>query len=178
MMGRNTRMALICAMIGVLGLAAAPVAAQTVILVRHGEKADEGRDPDLSQAGQARAEALAQGLGGAGLTHVLVTPLRRTYQTAGPSAAGAGLAPLAVGFDGGIEAHVARVAETARGFGPDAVVLVAGHSNTIPLIARALGAVDEAEMSDCEYDRLIVLDLGGETVRAVRARYGAPTEAC
>jgi len=35
---------------------------------------------------------------------------------------------------------------------------VVGHSNTIPLIARALG-VEAADMRECEYDRLTRVDL-------------------
>lgn len=159
-------------------LAATPAAAQTVILARHAEKADSSADPDLSPAGHARAAALGAALSGAGLTHVLVTPVRRTAYTATPAAEAAGLSLERVGMDGGLAAHVARVAEAARRAGPDGVVLVVGHSNTIPLIARALGAEGEADMSDCEYDRLIVLDLDGGAARVLRGRYGAPTEPC
>ena len=43
-------------------LTAASAMAQTVYLVRHAEKADASADPVLSEAGQARAAALAAAL--------------------------------------------------------------------------------------------------------------------
>ena len=64
--------------IGALLCIAAPAAAQTVILVRHAEKMDQSVDPQLSEAGRARAQALATALSGTRLTHILVTPLQRT----------------------------------------------------------------------------------------------------
>ena len=55
------------------------------------------------------------------------------------------------------------------------MVLVVGHSNTIPLIARALGYADAADMPECEYDRMTVLHLMGEGAHGEVSRYGAPT---
>lgn len=156
----------------VLGLlllcAAGPVAAQTVILVRHAEKADASSDPVLSEAGQARAEALAQALQGLPLTNILVTPLKRTTLTAAPTAAAHGLSAQAISLEGGAEAHVARLVDQIRTLPPEAVVLVVGHSNTIPAIARALGYAIARDMNDCEYNRLMAIDLQtGESAVAV-----------
>lgn len=161
-------------------LATAPLGAamaQTVILVRHGEKADDSADPDLSEAGRARAQALAAALAEAGVTHVFTTPLKRTRQTAGPTAEAAGVEVVEVSTAGGA-AHIARVAEAVRAAPADAVVLVAGHSNTVPAIARALGDPSPEILTDCDYDRLTVLTLDGEAARVVRGRYGARTESC
>ena len=124
-----------------LGGMATPVAAQTVILVRHAEKADVSSDPDLSEAGRARAEALSVALAVAGIDLVLVTSLKRTAQTAGPAAEAAGIMPEAVSIDGGTEAHVSAVAARARQAGAEETVLITGHSNTVPLIARLLGCL-------------------------------------
>ena len=56
-------------------------------------------------------------------------------------------------------------------------MLVVGHSNTIPAIVRVLiadwGTAPVADMADCDYDRLTVLDLQARTV--LTARYGAPS---
>lgn len=159
-----------------VALSATAVQAQTVILVRHAEKADASSDPELSEAGQARATALAEALSGADLSNVFVTPLRRTRDTATLSAQAHALTPEAISFDGGTEAHIARVAERVRALPSDAVVLVVGHSNTVPLIAAALGETGASDMRDCEFDRLTVLTLrtGGEA-SAVVSRYGAPS---
>jgi broad specificity phosphatase PhoE len=158
---------------------ALPAQAQTVILVRHAEKADPAAgldaDPALSEAGQARARALAAALGDADLTHVVVSPLQRTRLTAAVAAEAAAVSPEAVSLDGGVEAHVARIAARIHALPEDAVVLVVGHSNTVPLIARALGQTDAADMQDCEYDRLTVLDLDGGETRGEVSRYGPPS---
>lgn len=155
-----------------------PVLAQTVILVRHAEKVDASADPLLSEAGTTRAQALVAVTAQAGLTHVYSTPLQRTRLTATPSAEAAGLEVQTLSLEGGGAAHVARTAETLKELDDDAVVLVVGHSNTVPAIARALGVPDVADMSDCEYDRLIVIELKEGAARAVTGRYGAPTEPC
>lgn len=158
--------------------AACPAAAQTVILARHAEKADSGADPVLSAAGEARAAALAETLAGAGVTHVLVTPTQRTTLTAAPTAEAAGIESITVSFDGGLAAHLARTVDAIRGYGPDAVVLVIGHSNTVPALARTLGDADEPDMDDCTFDRLIVLDLNRTPTGVERRRYGTPSTGC
>ena len=163
-------------LIGALGamVAATSVHAQTVVLARHAEKADQGEDPALSETGQARAQALAAALADAGVNRILVTPLQRTGQTAGPTAAAAGIEPEAISLDGGVPAHAARVAEAVRRSGPHEVILVVGHSNTVADIAHALGDDDAPPLADCEYDRLLVIQLGDEPT-VVRSRYGEPS---
>ena len=69
-----------------LPLFALPLAAQpTVIVVRHAE-ALTGDDPGLSEAGTARANALAKSLKDAGITAIYVTQYARTRDTASRSA--------------------------------------------------------------------------------------------
>lgn len=159
-------------------LVALPAQAQTVVIVRHGEKVAPTGDPELSAAGQARAQALAQALSGAKVTMVLATPLKRTQQTAAPTAKAAGWTVAAIGFEGGDVAHARRLADAARKAGPGATVLIVGHSNTVAEIARALGDPAPVAPTDCEYDKMTILDLGGPVTRAIHTRYGAPTEPC
>ncbi len=156
-------------------LTAGSTMAQTVVLVRHAEKADASSDPVLSEAGQARAVALAAVLADAHPGHVFTSPLQRTQLTAGPVAEFHSVTIEPVAFEGGTPAHVAAVAARVRALPDDAVVLVVGHSNTVPLIARALGYAAAVDMQECEYDRLTVLDLNGERTTAVVGRYGTPT---
>jgi len=149
--------------------------AQTVILVRHAEKVDASADPVLSEAGQRRAFDLAVALGDADLTHVFTSPLQRTVLTARPAAEAHAINPEVISFEGGTEAHVRRVADRVRALPDDAVVLVVGHSNTVPLIAGALGETGPSEMRDCEYDRLIVIPVEDDgNSPAVITRYGEP----
>ena len=152
--------------------------AQTIILVRHAEKADQSRDPALSEAGVARAQALALALRDAPVTNILVSPLRRTRLTAQPAATARALTPEPISLDGGDAAHVERIVQRIDALPPGAVVLIVGHSNTIPLIAAALGQTVAQPMEDCEYDRLTVITLtGGDPSSGVTVvgRYGAPS---
>jgi len=159
-------------------LAASPALAQTVVIVRHGEKVSPNGDPDLSVAGQARAQALAASLAGAKVALVLTTPLKRTQQTGQPTAETAGLKIVPIALDGGGAAHAQRVAEAARKASSDATVLIVGHSNTVTDIARALGDPAPEILTDCEYDHMTVIQLGGAAPKAIHTRYGPPTPAC
>jgi hypothetical protein len=53
------------------------------------------------------------------------------------------------------------------------VVLVVGHSNTVPEIVRALGGGDVGEIPDGRYDDffIVVLSEGG-SARTIRGTYG------
>lgn len=153
-------------------LASTSAAAQTVFLVRHAEKADQSADPDLSAVGQARAEALAGRFADLRPDYILVTPLKRTAQTAAPTALTYAVTPEPISLDGGAQIHADRVAARVRELPQDAVVLIVGHSNTIPLIARGLGYAEAADMPECEYDRLTRLNLEGGSVMAVVTTYG------
>lgn len=159
-------------------LAATPTLAQTIVIVRHGEKVSPDGDPDLSPLGQARAQALAASLSGAGVDLVLATPLKRTQQTGQPTADAAGLKIMPVSMDGGVPAHAQRVADQARKAPAEATVLIVGHSNTFTDIARALGDPSPETLTDCEYDHMTVIQLGGAAPKVVHTRYGAPTQAC
>ena len=157
-------------------LTAGSAMAQTVILVRHAEKVDASEDPLLSEAGEARATALAVALSASDLTHIFVTPLQRTRMTADLTARAQAITPEAVSLEGGTEAHVRRIDQSIRALPADAIVLVVGHSNTIPLIADALGEIGPAAMADCEYDRMTVISVRNSIDSpAIIARYGAPS---
>lgn len=154
------------------GPAGAPPAG--VILVRHAEKAGEpAADPPLSALGQARAAALAAALKEAGVTAIVTSQLSRTRETARPLAALLGLTPEIVPVvSGAVPAHVDAVAAAVRRHG-GGVVLVVGHSNTLPAIAAALTGALQPEICDSEYGSLVVLVPQGGTMRVVRGRYGA-----
>jgi len=160
-----------------LSLATAlPAVAQTVIVVRHAEKADASADPVLSTAGQARARALAAALTDAHPSLILTSPLQRTILTAAPTAEYHSTPSEAVSLDGGGAAHIAATVARVRALPEDATILIVGHSNTVPAIARALGYAEAADMPECEYDRMTTLHLMGEgQAHGVVTRYGEPT---
>ena len=154
-----------------------PQSITTVIVVRHAEKATgQGDDPHLSDAGERRAEALARALENAGVSAVITTQWKRTAETALPTAREAGATPevVPVAWDS-IPRNAADVAAAVRRH-PGEVVLVVGHSNTVPDIVAALGVERPAEICDSEYDRMEIVSMEeGGNAQLIEARYGAPT---
>ena len=59
----------------------------TLILVRHAEKVDDSRDPELSDMGKQRAEKLAQVLGSQSIDAIYSTDYIRTKDTCAPVSA-------------------------------------------------------------------------------------------
>jgi broad specificity phosphatase PhoE len=156
-------------------LTATSAMAQTVYIVRHAEKADASSDPVLSAAGEARARALARLMSGDRPDFIITSPLRRTVLTGQPTAMERSLPMEAIDFEGGVEGHVGRIVAQVRDLKPDQTVLIVGHSNTVPLIARALGYAEAADMPECEFDRMTVLHLTGDGAHGQVSRYGAPS---
>lgn len=157
-----------------IGTAVAPALsaqASTVIIVRHGEKMSETGDPDLSPAGQARAEALKVALAAFPVQGVFVTEYKRTQQTAAPTAAASRVTPVIVPARGGARA----TADSIRKMPAGSAALVAGHSNTVGAIIEALGGPKLDDLCDGEYATIFVLELPtGATPRLLRLSYGVP----
>lgn len=137
----------------------APLAEPTVIfLVRHAEKADDGtRNPPLTEAGAVRADCLARTLGDAGVSRVFSTDLQRTQLTVEPLAKAMGLKVEALPAADG-----AALLEQLDGLPPGSVAIAAGHSNTVPAIARELGVTltqldEKGFFPHDEYDRLVAI---------------------
>lgn len=158
-----------------LVLASAPtiaLAQQTVFVVRHAERADGGApsgamagapaDPPLSAVGEARAAKLATMLADAGIKAIYATEFRRTQDTAKPLAAKLNL-KVEVMPSKDTAALVAKIKREH----PNDVVLVVGHSNTVPEIVKAFtGKV--VTMSDEEYTAMFVLTPAAGTIALIR----------
>ena len=145
-----------------------------VVLVRHGEKAAEpAGDPPLSPAGQERAKALGEAMLGMQPSAIIVTATKRTTETASAVAAKSGLTPQVIALTGGGAAHIAAVVEAVKK--ASGVVLVVGHSNTIPAIVKALGGPAFPDICDASYANMFVLQPGmnGKPAQVVKAQYGA-----
>ena len=148
--------------------------AATYIIVRHAEKVDASRDPDLSAAGRARAQALAERLDGRDLAAIYATEFKRTAQTVAPSALARGLAVASYPA----AQPAADFAASLRAAHPRGSVLVAGHSNTVPAIVAALCACEVAPMPDHEYDRFSIIRVDADgRARLDVERYGAASPA-
>ena len=147
-----------CALL-VAVLWAAPVAAQpTIFLVRHAERADGtpganttmAADPDLSDAGRARADSLATALKDAKITAIYATEFRRTQQTAAPLAKALGLTVTIVTSKSAPDL-IDRLKKTKGN------VLVVGHSNTVPEIIKALGVTTPVTIGDNDFDNMFLV---------------------
>jgi broad specificity phosphatase PhoE len=134
-------------------LAAAADAAPVIVVVRHAEKASTGgNDPELSVAGQKRAEALARILKDSQITAVFVTELKRTQQTAAPTARAAHLTPTVLQA-GDIPGLVAKL----RALNGNAMVV--GHGNTIPDLMKALGITTPVTIPEDDYTEIFLVSL-------------------
>lgn len=142
----------------------------TVYLVRHAEKAPDPGDgnPELSEAGHARAKALARTLADVPLQAVITTELVRTQQTAAPTVRAHQLTPEVI-----TSADIAGLAQRLKAVPPGQRVLVVGHSHTIPELMRRLGHSD-VKVDSGDYDDVWVLTVGGSTVRSDRLHIGPP----
>lgn len=123
----------------------------TVVLVRHAEKLPDDKDPSLSEPGQARAERLAAMLESASLAAIYVSEARRTQETAAPVAAASDVEPRVVPA-----AELKRLLRRLKWRHRNDVVLVVGHSNTVPAIAEGLGTPIGA-VADDEYSGLWII---------------------
>ena len=143
----------------------------TVILVRHAEKAAApADDPALTEAGQARAQALMAIARDAGVTAIVTTQFARTRETARPTAEALQITPDVVRAGGAQHAQEVARAVMAHAGG---VVLVVGHSNTVPAIIAALGAPQPPPICDSSYDDVYLLTVRASgPARVIHARYG------
>ena len=162
--------------VAVAALTAAPMAVEAQpslgILVRHGEKQPTpGNDPSLSEAGAARAEALERALAGATPNAIVVTATKRTQETAAVVARRTGVTPTVISLSG---AHVKAVADAVMK--ATGVVLVVGHSNTVPAIVTALGGPKLPDICDAHYATMFVLQPArdGRSTQVVTSSYGSP----
>lgn len=151
-------------------------ATTTVIFVRHAEKAElPADDPPLSDAGKLRVEELTRQLVKAdvvqGIDAVYATPYRRTVETAKPVADALGL-PVNSYDAADTEAVMERIVKQHKG----KIILVVGHSNTLPALIGNMGASKKVPpIAEDEYDNIYIVSIPwfGKT-KTIRLRYGAP----
>lgn len=144
-----------------------------VVLVRHGEKQPApADDPSLSEAGVARARALDAALTAATPSTIIVSPRKRTAETAAVVQQRLGVTPTVIPLDAQHVKNVAAAVMKASG-----VVLVVGHSNTIPAIVNALAGTNFPDICDASYATLFVVTpsaTAGKRGQVLKTQYGAP----
>ena len=153
-------------------------ATTTVLFVRHAEKAETpADDPGLSEAGQRRAAELARQLVSAdvvaGIDAIYATPFRRSAETAKPVADALKL-PLRSYDLADTEAFLEELVREHKG----QIVLVIGHSSTVPQMIGNMGASKKVPpIAADEYDNIYIVSIPwfGKT-KTIRLRYGEPYE--
>jgi len=154
----------------------------TVFLVRHAEKAQEpAQDPVLTEAGRARAEALARLLSGAGVKAVYTSQYARTKQTAEPLAKllGVPVSPVALGVKPDrprevSEQSIRELKGRVEGHAGEAV-LVVGHTNSVPDLIRELGGDLIPKIEESRFDDLFIVTVYAPgRAKVVQLKYGAP----
>ena len=142
-----------------LAAPAMATAQRLVYVVRHAERADGGMpaagvtrpDPPLSEAGKARADKLASMLAVSGVTVVYATEFVRAQQTAAPLAATLKLKTIVMPSAGTAD----LVAQVKKDH-PNDIVLIVGHSNSLPEVIKAFGG-PPVTIADDEYDKLFIV---------------------
>jgi 2,3-bisphosphoglycerate-dependent phosphoglycerate mutase len=131
----------------------------TFILVRHAEKVDDSRDPDLSEEGYKRAALFERMLENIQFDAVYSTPFIRTRETARPISERHQLTIQEYDHRNP-ENTAAEWREKHRG----QYVLVAGHSNSTPAFANALlGREHFSEKFDeSDYGNILIVTITAE----------------
>jgi phosphohistidine phosphatase SixA len=146
---------------------------KTVVLLRHADfdMPPDGVVPDstpLNAAGRARAEVLARLVGIAGVTAVFTSEAVRTQQTAEPLATKLGLPVRKVPAAKRQELLQQVLSDAA---GP--VVLIVGHSTTVPSLITDLGTPGSGPSIQGHDDLFIVTVVGNRKANMVRLKYGS-----
>jgi broad specificity phosphatase PhoE len=146
-------------------------AQQSVILVRHAELGDasgiDAKAVPLSTEGLARAERLAKMLERSGVKAIYATDFQRTRATGEPAARLLKHDVLVVSQDNPQE-FVGRLRREHAGD----VVLVVGHTDTVPGIIKALGVREEAKIDKQDFGNLFIVTPGAAQEAALlRMRY-------
>lgn len=143
-----------------------------IILVRHAEKADApAGDPTLSDDGHARALALVSALQRTQLSQLIATQYQRTQQTLLPMSSERHLPITVVAAEKPLEAHIQQIVEQVHAVKGNS--LIAGHSNTVPLLIKALGGPEIPTIAEDDYSQLFLLSIhDGQPASLISTRYG------
>ena len=161
----------------IAGAADAAPGVTTVILVRHAEAEPAGRDPGLTDSGSARAEALSDALRDTAPDRLYASQFRRTQATLAPLAAARGLEVQVDAVDrqdlpGWAREFANKLLRDHAG----GTVVVAGHSNTVPMVIEALGVDRVPEIPHWQHDNLFVVQVDAAGAGLLHLHYGAPSK--
>lgn len=130
----------------------------TIYLIRHAEKTNISSDPELSEAGKARADKWAVYFKDKHIAAVYSTPYKRTAATAQAVASSAGQPVIKY------DPEEMDLTALAAKF-PGKSILIVGHSNTIPAyINRLIGENAYRNIDESVYSNVYVIKISGNSV--------------
>jgi phosphohistidine phosphatase SixA len=149
------------ALIALLAMTATAAAAEpsSYFVMRHLQK-DSGEDPGLSAEGRRNAERLAGQFAAEGPTAIYVSTTRRARETAAPLAAKLGMKPKE--YDPRDTPGLIAQVQAESG-----IVLIVGHSNTVPDIVELLGGERPAALLETDFGGIWHVAEGGKTEKKV-----------
>lgn len=143
----------------------------TVILMRHAEKNLEPNnpDPDLTPAGQQRAQEIARMFKDSNINAIYATQYKRTQQTVQPLHDQTGVPVILLNANQSDEL-VRQIVTDHRG----QTVVVAGHNNSVPAIVSTLSGDSYSIIPESEYDNLYVVTIYRfGKAKVLKMKYGA-----
>ena len=144
----------------------------TVLLVRHADidMPPKSTDPPLNEAGRQRANDLTHIAGTAEITTLITSATLRTKQTVEPLAS-------MLKLEAEPASDMSTLIEKVRSLPSGSVVLIAGHSNTIPEIITGFGVSGAVVIDEHDFDNLFVvfIEPGGKSA-LLRLKYGAASK--
>jgi 2,3-bisphosphoglycerate-dependent phosphoglycerate mutase len=151
-------------------------ATTTIIFVRHAEQTSHDEaDPSLSEAGKRRVTELTRQLADAdvvaGIDAIYATSFKRSTETVQPLADQLDL-PINIYDSADTESVLEMILKEHKG----KIVIVVGHSNTVPELIANLGASKNVPpIARSEFDNIYIITIPwfGKT-KTIRLRYGAP----
>ena len=148
---------------------AAARAQRAVFVVRHAEKISD-TDERLSDAGRIRAARLSAMLKDADVAAIYSTDTERSRDTVKPLSDALKL-PIQIYDIGGEPVDAGPfLARLRREHATDVVVIV-GHSNTVPALLHALGCPGAISLARDDYDNLFVVVPKEKAATLVRLKY-------
>lgn len=126
----------------------------TLFLLRHAEKRD-GINPNLSEAGQARAEYLVSMLKNKEIKHIFSTNYNRTLETVKPLSQELDI--VVTHYNPRQLTALVKQLKTLKGN-----TVIVGHSNTTPQLVKLLTDQD-VTINEDQFDKLFVIEGGALT---------------
>ena len=143
---------------------------QTIYVVRHAEKADDGtNDPPLTAQGRQRADLLAEILGDKGIDRIYSSDYKRTRQTATPLSRNTKIAIASYN-----PRNLEELFSQLEGLSGESI-LVVGHSNSTPSLANLiLGEEQYAKFDESDYNNLIQITIKGDKRTSKKLAFTLP----